>query len=567
MKTFYTGALLALALAAAGCNGGGSDGGGSGGPVNQPVTLMIQTSTLPQGVVGTAYSQDVTATGGSAAGYSWNVTAGALPGGLVLSGTGTPFATISGNPTVAGTFNFTVEVTDSALAAASMPLQIVIAAAPALSITTAPDMPDGTVSQTYSQPVTATGGVSGAYSWAVVDGELPPGLALAATGTPSTTVSGTPTAFGRFYFTIEVTDAAATTATLDMNLIVVVAGTADSWPASFSLSQDRGDCAVFTGSRILQFGGEFSAASGGEVMFPGAGTVTAMTTTDAPSARNNHTVVWTGRRMIVFGGKDGGTFFRDGASYNPVTDTWSALSATGAPSARANHTAVWSGTEMIVWGGHDSAFAPLKDGAAYNPATDTWRSLATAPTGLAERERHAAVWTGTTMIVWGGFGTGSNEYYDGAVYDPAGDSWTSVTDTGAPTVQPHQCTVVWTGTRLFVWGADINAFMQGATWDPGTNTWTSIGTWSIIRREPAGCATSYGVFIWGGLDHFGTFAQNDGENFYDNVQNWLPMASAPLGGRFNVKAFWTGRQVIVWGGKDFGFAGTQPQSDGAVYNP
>lgn len=556
-------ALAALCLAA--CAESGDSGDLPPAPPAPPA-LVITTAALPQAVLGQGYTEQVVATGGTGAGFQWVVSTGALPAGLVLSGAGTPAATIAGTPTAAGTFHFDVQVTDSASAVATQSLQIVVTVTP-LAVTSAPDMPDGTVGQAYSESLTAADGSGSGYTWAVIDGELPPGLTLGASGTPSTTIAGTPTAFGRFYFTVEVTDSAANTATLDMNLIVVVSGSADTWPASFNLAQDRGDCAVFTGSRILQFGGEFSAASGGEVMFPGLGIVSAMSTTNEPAARNHHTLVWTGRNMIVFGGQDGGTFFRDGGSYNPVTDTWTAISTTGAPSARANHTAVWTGTEMIIWGGHDSAFNPLKDGAAYNPATDTWRSLAAAPTGLAERERHAAVWTGTSMIVWGGFGTGSTEYYDGAVYDPAGDSWTGITDTGAPTVQPSQSTVLWTGSKLFVWGADTSAFMQGATWDSNTNTWTSIGTWSIIRREPAGCATSYGVFIWGGLDHFGTFAQNDGENYYDNVQNWLPMAASPLGGRFNVKAYWTGRQVIVWGGKDFGFAGTQPQSNGAVYNP
>jgi hypothetical protein len=43
-------------------------------------------------------------------------------------------------------------------------------------------------------------------------------------------------------------------------------------------------------------------------------------------------------------------YFGDGARYDPKTDTWSSLSITDAPTPRAEHSAVWTGSEMIVWG-------------------------------------------------------------------------------------------------------------------------------------------------------------------------------------------------------------------------
>jgi len=53
-------------------------------------------------------------------------------------------------------------------------------------------------------------------------------------------------------------------------------------------------------------------------------------------------------------------------------DTWSATSLTNAPTARANHTAVWTGSEMIVWGGDGNGFSHLDNGGRYNPITDSW---------------------------------------------------------------------------------------------------------------------------------------------------------------------------------------------------
>ena len=75
---------------------------------------------------------------------------------------------------------------------------------------------------------------------------------------------------------------------------------------------------------------------------------------NAPEARTEHTAVWTGSEMIVWGGVNGFGVFNTGGRYNPSTDTWTATSTTNAPSARAGHTAVWTGSEMIVWGGADA---------------------------------------------------------------------------------------------------------------------------------------------------------------------------------------------------------------------
>ena len=89
-----------------------------------------------------------------------------------------------------------------------------------------------------------------------------------------------------------------------------------------------------------------------------------------------------------------------GGRYNPGTDSWIATSTANAPTGRRFHTAVWTGSEMIVWGGYDTDGA-LNTGGRYNPGTDSWIATSTtnAPIG---RYNHTAVWTGSEMIVWGG---------------------------------------------------------------------------------------------------------------------------------------------------------------------
>ncbi len=71
------------------------------------VGATINPATLPNGFVGSAYSQMLTATGGTAP-YSFSANAATLPIGLTLTAAGL----LSGTPTTSGTFTFTVSVTD-----------------------------------------------------------------------------------------------------------------------------------------------------------------------------------------------------------------------------------------------------------------------------------------------------------------------------------------------------------------------------------------------------------------------------------------------------------------------
>src|ERR1019366_8619516 len=71
--------------------------------------LTVTTTSLPNGSTNTAYSQALTAGGGTGNGYTWSIVSGALPAGLSLSANGS----ISGTPGTAGTSNFTAQVKDS----------------------------------------------------------------------------------------------------------------------------------------------------------------------------------------------------------------------------------------------------------------------------------------------------------------------------------------------------------------------------------------------------------------------------------------------------------------------
>ncbi len=165
-------------------------------------------ASLPNWVINApGYLQTITSTGGwGTAAYS--VTSGLLPMGLTLSWNGV----IGGTPTSSGVFSFTVRATDDAGVTGSQPYSITIntAISPA-------SMPNWTADRAgYLQTITCTGG-TGAATFAVTAGTLPPGLTLASNGV----LSGAPTTAGAYSFTVTATDTVGATGTRTYTNVVI----------------------------------------------------------------------------------------------------------------------------------------------------------------------------------------------------------------------------------------------------------------------------------------------------------------------------------------------------------
>ncbi|WP_345636969.1 putative Ig domain-containing protein [Rugosimonospora acidiphila] len=206
--------------------------------VNQPPSLSFPPP--PAGEVGAAYHDQLTVNGGTAP-FTWSVGAGSLPAGLSLApSTGL----LSGTPTAAGSFTFTVRVTDASSVSATQPVTLTIAAAPTLTF---PDPPAGKQYEPYQYQLTVTGGTA-PFTWSVSAGSLPAGLSLV----PSTgLLSGTPTAAGSFTFTVRVTDGFGQSATRPVTLVITpVGGLSITVPAT----ADLGTAGVPDGSVTGQLG-------------------------------------------------------------------------------------------------------------------------------------------------------------------------------------------------------------------------------------------------------------------------------------------------------------------------
>lgn len=199
--------------------------------VNDPtcpsVSIIPNNSLLPAGTVGTAYSQTFSGTGGTGP-YVVTLTLGLLPAGLSLSSSGV----LNGTPTLAGDYTFNVRVTDSkgCLDEAGFDLEIENATCPAITVTTnSNSISPGTLGVSYLQTISASGG-TGPYSFAVMTGSLPQGLALAASGT----LSGTPTVVGNFAFTVRSTDNKGCTGERSFTITISPASIVSVSAASFA---------------------------------------------------------------------------------------------------------------------------------------------------------------------------------------------------------------------------------------------------------------------------------------------------------------------------------------------
>ncbi|MBI4906763.1 MAG: BACON domain-containing protein [Acidobacteria bacterium] len=180
------------------------DSNGVQGNVNISFTVnpapSISTTSLPNGLLNGAYSQQLVGSGGTGS-LSWTLLAGSLPAGLTLSTGGL----IGGTAAASGTANFTVKAQDTYGIFAQQVLSITIADPP--SITTSSFAP-ATVGGAVNTALAATSGQS-PYTYQVLSGSLPTGIVLNSNGT----LSGTPSASGVFNFTIQVADAVSATGT------------------------------------------------------------------------------------------------------------------------------------------------------------------------------------------------------------------------------------------------------------------------------------------------------------------------------------------------------------------
>lgn len=360
--------------------------------------------------------------------------------------------------------------------------------------------------------------------------------------------------------------------------------TADSWTPLPTGDAVAGHTAVWTGTELIFWGGvvpsglsspnaPVSAINRGVKFNPTTGVWTPISTQGAPQARFDHTAVWTGSEMIIFGGESTGTTsfgvaLNTGGRYNPATDTWSYLtplvsSPGNAADNRRGHFAFWTGSKMLVWGGSDIAdyFAASNNvnhkqqGKIYDPVMNAWSEMSMTPGELNTGGYFTGVWTGSQMIIWAGQPGSAGPAYAGR-YDPATDSWLSMAPIpGEPILPQKGYKLVWSGTEAIMWGGDGAASVsnEGYRYNPTSDSWTTMTTTGApaARQEHVAAWLGTQLVIWGGKGPDGPSSTffNDGGLYNPTTDTWVSLSDlgTPASRRY-ASANAVNGQLILWGG-------------------
>ena len=399
--------------------------------------------------------------------------------------------------------------------------------------------------------------------------------------------------------------------------------TTDTWrsPNHFNAPSDRtGFTMVWTGTEAIVWGGfegnTVTLNTGGRYN-PSTDTWTPTSTANAADSRYGHTAVWTGTEMVVYGGDSRPTgspdhLVNNGGRYNPSTDSWTLTSTAGAP-FKNNHTAVWTGTEMFVWGGRHFSLTIFTEAARYKPSTDSWIPVNGNAPPVAKNAR--GVWSGAELLVWGSdslcnsgcrsvagrydlatnqwksmsvldappgdyasgatpIWTGTEMIVAGRRYNPLADTWTPMSTAGAPAINA-EAPPVWTGREMIVWGAfidnDATLTPAGGRYDPSTDTWKPISLTGApdARQMHSAVWTGTEMVVWGGSQFFAGSNLNTGGRYNPTSDTWQPVttAGAPEA-RLFTSAVWTGAEMVIWGGYVYNADGTSYYvNTGGRYNP
>lgn len=325
--------------------------------------------------------------------------------------------------------------------------------------------------------------------------------------------------------------------------------------------------AVWTGSEMVIWGGGTGLNTGG-MYSPSLDQWTTMSTTSAPQGRYWFEMIFDGSIIYVIGGANGPagshTTLSSCAKFNPATNTWSSMASL--PQSRNLHTAVWTGSRIIAWGGRLTNDNNITNtGYSYNPSSDSWSAISTTGAPSA-RHSHLALWVGDKMLIWGG-STGSGAADSGALYDPSTDSWSNTSVIGRHTGH-METDLIWTGEKAFIWAGSTWGGMGGggSLFDPVANTWASITETNAPdpngRNLHSTIWTGTEAIVWGGNL---SGLKNTGGRYNPSTNKWVQTTTygAPAA-RARQTAVWTGSQMIIWGG---GLSSGADTNTGYIYEP
>jgi hypothetical protein len=202
---------------------------------------------------------------------------------------------------------------------------------------------------------------------------------------------------------------------------------------------------------------------------------------------------------------------------------WSPMSVVGAPAINQGAHVVWAGDELIVLGGSWTETTGDWQGAIYDPASDSWRAMSVEGAPDGEGAWDLAAWTGSEMLLWAArsqFDVETGESHlvcTGGRYSLAEDRWRPMSQDGA-----QRCGVLlpaWTGREVLHWAGGEAG---GARYDPASDSWAPMATEGapLIRSTPFGGWTDAGFLLWAG----GTEEALDGALYDPETDSWTAVS-------------------------------------------
>jgi hypothetical protein len=275
--------------------------------------------------------------------------------------------------------------------------------------------------------------------------------------------------------------------------------------------------------------------------------------------------------MVILGGIKPGTLgsdiFPTGKRYNPQLDRWLDVATNYAARSRAHHTAITEGTDVVIFGGTDylQPWNLSSDAWRYRTASDSWEKISRGTPRA--RYHHTAVWTGSEMIIWGGF-AGDLQSPDGESRGDGGRL--NLTERSWKPVVPHlpggigESRGVWTGSGLIVAVGNEGASASDSLgyFKPDERSWKPFSP-IFGRRGHSLIWTGSEVIFWGGANGFGYSNEGYTLTAIGRISRFISAFGGAPRARAYHSTVWTGTEMIIWGG----FSGTGPRSDGARYLP
>lgn len=204
-------------------------------------------------------------------------------------------------------------------------------------------------------------------------------------------------------------------------------------------------------------------------------------------------------------------------------------------------TGVWTGSEVILWGGWqwegDGVSGPLGDGAAYDPAVDDWRALPDAP--IDARAQHLAVWTGREMLVWGGFTKDRTAPSAGAAYDPSAGQWRTLAPSPVKWAEEGTASVWADGEWVIAIARDRTNDIEVVAYDPNVDRWRNL-------PGLAGPLSDENQLVWTGSELLLVNVAGGLFRLDPEKQTWISSVTPPVWG----PVVWTGDRLLGVAGND-----------------